>query len=33
LEGMRFHMRGQWQIEITIEAGGKRDVVIIPLNL
>ena len=33
LEGMRFHMRGQWQIEITIDAGGKRDVVIIPLNL
>jgi len=33
LEGMRFHMRGQWQIEISIDAGGNRDVVIIPLNL
>jgi len=26
-------MRGRWQIEITIEASGKRDVVIISLNL
>lgn len=33
LEGVRFHMRGQWEIEITIDAGGNRDVVIIPLNL
>lgn len=33
LEGMRFHMPGTWAIEITIEAGGKRDIVVIPLNL
>ena len=33
LEGMRFHMRGQWKIEITINANDKQDVVVIPLEL
>ena len=33
LEGMRFHMNGTWEIEITIDAGGKSDVAIIELEL
>jgi hypothetical protein len=33
LEGMRFHMRGQWIIEITINANDEQDVVVIPLEL
>lgn len=33
LEGMRFHMRGQWEIEITINANDKQDVVVISLEL
>jgi len=33
LEGLRFHMRGQWQLEFTIDDGARRDVVIIPLEL
>ena len=33
LEGMRFHMNGYWEISITINAGGDRDTIIIPLEL
>lgn len=33
LEGMRFHMHGQWKIEITINANDKQDVVVITLDL
>jgi len=33
LEGLRFHMRGQWQLEFTIDDGSRRDVVVIPLEL
>lgn len=33
LEGLRFHMNGEWQIEIAIEAGELRDVAVIPLQL
>jgi YtkA-like len=33
IEGMRFHMNGYWEIAITIDAGGKRDTVVIPLEL
>ena len=33
LEGMRFHMRGKWVLTVTIEAGGRRDTVIIPLTI
>lgn len=33
LEGLRFHMRGLWELEITINADDKQDVVVIPLEL
>jgi hypothetical protein len=33
LDGLRFHMGGQWQLEITIDADGKQDVVVILLEL
>jgi len=33
LEGLRFHMGGQWELEITISADDRQDVVIIPLEL
>lgn len=33
LEGMRFHMKGEWELLVTIDAGGRRDTVIIPLTL
>ena len=33
LEGMRFHMRGYWELTVTIDAGGRRDTVIIPLTI
>lgn len=33
LEGMRFHMRGEWQVEIAIESGDLHDVVVIPLQI
>jgi hypothetical protein len=33
LEGLRFHMDGDWQIEIVIEAGDVRDIVVIPLRI
>lgn len=33
LEGMRFHMRGEWQVEVAIEAGELSDVVVIVLHL
>lgn len=33
LEGLRFHMRGEWQIEISIEARKLRDVAVIPLTI
>jgi hypothetical protein len=33
IEGMRFHMNGYWEISITINAGGDRDTIIIPLEL
>jgi len=33
LDGMRFHMRGAWEISIEIEAGGKTDTVVIALQL
>lgn len=31
--GVRFHMRGYWEIRILIDSGGKRDRVTIPLQL
>jgi len=33
LEGLRFHMRGQWQLEFAIDDGARSDVVVIPLEL
>ncbi len=33
VEGMRFHMRGYWEIRVSIDVGGKRDSVMIPLQL
>jgi hypothetical protein len=33
LEGLRFHMGGQWELKLTIEAAGLRDVVVIELDL
>ncbi len=33
LEGLRFHMGGEWELELTIEADGLKDVVVIRLEL
>lgn len=33
LDGMRFHMRGEWEVTVEIEADGKRDTVVIALTL
>lgn len=33
LEGMRFHMNGDWEVSINIDAGGKTDTVVIALTL
>ena len=33
LEGMRFHMSGYWELTVTIDAGGRRDTVIVPLTI
>ena len=33
LEGLRFHMRGEWQVEIAIDAGELSDVVVILLDI
>ena len=33
LEGVRFHMRGFWELTVTVEAGGRRDTVVIPLTI
>jgi len=33
LEGVRFHMNGEWELFVTIEANGRRDTVVIPLTI
>jgi hypothetical protein len=33
LEGMRFHMKGYWELTVTVDADGRRDTVIIPLTI
>ena len=33
VEGMRFHMNGDWELLLTIDAAGRRDTVIIPLTI
>ena len=32
-EGFRFHMNGDWELLVTIDADGRRDTVIIPLTI
>ena len=32
-EGVRFHMNGAWELTLSIEANGSRDIVVIPLTL
>lgn len=31
MEGMRFHMNGEWELLVTIDVEGRRDTVVIPL--
>lgn len=33
VEGLRFHMNGEWELEIKISAGGVMDTAIVPLKL
>lgn len=33
LDGLRFHMSGDWELTVTIDAAGGRDTVVIPLTL
>jgi hypothetical protein len=33
VEGMRFHMNGDWELTITVDVAGRRDTVVIPLTL
>lgn len=33
VEGLRFHMMGEWEIRLDISAGGKADKAVIPLHL
>jgi hypothetical protein len=33
LDGLRFHMRGQWELDFTIRAGTMHDVVIVRIEL
>ena len=33
VEGMRFHMNGEWELTVTIDVEGRRDTVVIPLTL
>lgn len=33
VEGMRFHMRGEWIVEMRITSGGVSDIVRIPIDL
>ncbi len=33
VRGLRFHMRGEWQVRIGISVGGRSDTAIITLNL
>lgn len=33
LEGLRFHMAGEWEIKLTIKANGRTRIVVIPLHL
>ena len=33
LQGLRFHMMGYWELELTIDDGSAKDTVMIPLEL
>jgi len=33
LQGLRFHMHGDWELTITVTAGERRDTVVIPFSL
>ena len=33
LEGMRFHMNGDWELLVTVEADDRRDTVVVPLTI
>ena len=33
LQGLRFHMMGYWELELTIDYGSAKDTVMIPLEL
>jgi hypothetical protein len=33
VEGMRFHMNGEWELLVTIDVSGRRDTVVIPLTI
>jgi hypothetical protein len=33
LDGIRFHMRGDWELTFTIEAEGKTDTVVVKVTL
>lgn len=33
IEGIRFHMNGDWELTVTIDVEGRRDTVVIPLTL
>lgn len=33
VEGVRFHMNGYWELLVTVEVDGKRDTVIVPLDI
>jgi len=32
-EGFRFHMKGEWELFVTVDKGGRRDTVVIPLTI
>ncbi len=33
MEGMRFHMSGDWELTVTVDAAGRRDTAIISLTI
>ena len=33
VEGVRFHMNGYWELLVTVDVDGKRDTVIVPLDI
>jgi hypothetical protein len=33
VEGMRFHMNGDWELLVTVDVDGRRDTIVIPLTI